>query len=146
MGPSGKSSWDDKCKMRYTEAVLCEVLRFCSMMPLEIFHVASVDAVAQHAGETQKYSILSDCWTAVDILPRRKLRFCLGEQLAPMEMFLFFPALLQRFHLHSPRELVPILKPRLDTTLQPQPCLIYAERCSKCMDVLWNKAIRSPHL
>lgn len=55
-------------------------------------------------------------------------RHCLGEQLARMEMFLFFTALLQRFHLHFPHELVPNLKPRLGMTLQPQPYLICAER------------------
>ncbi|XP_075858268.1 vitamin D 25-hydroxylase isoform X3 [Microcebus murinus] len=55
-------------------------------------------------------------------------RHCLGEQLARMEMFLFFTALLQRFHWHFPHELVPNLKPRLGMTLQPQPYLICAER------------------
>uniref|UniRef100_A0AC11B7C0 Cytochrome P450 family 2 subfamily R member 1 n=1 Tax=Ovis aries TaxID=9940 RepID=A0AC11B7C0_SHEEP len=55
-------------------------------------------------------------------------RHCLGEQLARMEMFLFFTTLLQRFHLHFPHELVPNLKPRLGMTLQPQPYLICAER------------------
>ncbi|XP_019508372.1 PREDICTED: vitamin D 25-hydroxylase isoform X2 [Hipposideros armiger] len=55
-------------------------------------------------------------------------RHCVGEQLARMEMFLFFTALLQRFHLHFPHELVPNLKPRLGMTLQPQPYLICVER------------------
>nr|XP_033784811.1 vitamin D 25-hydroxylase [Geotrypetes seraphini] len=55
-------------------------------------------------------------------------RQCLGEQLARMEMFLFFSALLQRFHLHFPHGVVPNLKPKLGMTLQPFPYPICAER------------------
>lgn len=71
-------------------------------------------------------------------------RHCLGEQLARLEMFLFFTALLQRFHVHFPHGLVPDLKPRLGMTLQPQPYLICAERRWKCMDILWENVIWLP--
>lgn len=47
MGPNGKPSWDHKCKMPYTEAVLHEVLRFCNIVPLGIFHATSGDAVVR---------------------------------------------------------------------------------------------------
>ncbi|XP_055404512.1 vitamin D 25-hydroxylase isoform X6 [Bubalus kerabau] len=157
IGPSGKPSWDDKCKMPYTEAVLHEVLRFCSIVPLGIFHATSEDAVVRGYSIpkgttviTNLYSVHFDekYWRDPEIFyPERFLdssghfakkealipfslgrRHCLGEQLARMEMFLFFTALLQRFHLHFPHELVPNLKPRLGMTLQPQPYLICAER------------------
>uniref|UniRef100_A0A8I3PP75 Vitamin D 25-hydroxylase n=1 Tax=Canis lupus familiaris TaxID=9615 RepID=A0A8I3PP75_CANLF len=157
MGPTGKPSWDDKCKMPYTEAVLHEVLRFCNIVPLGIFHATSEDAVVRGYSIpkgttviTNLYSVHFDekYWRNPEIFyPERFLdssgyfakkealvpfslgkRHCLGEQLARMEMFLFFTALLQRFHLHFPHGLVPDLKPRLGMTLQPQPYLICAER------------------
>ncbi|XP_014312144.1 vitamin D 25-hydroxylase [Myotis lucifugus] len=157
MGPNGKPSWDHKCKMPYTEAVLHEVLRFCNIVPLGIFHATSEDAVVRGYSIpkgttviTNLYSVHFDekYWRDPEIFyPERFLdsngyfskkealvpfslgrRHCLGEQLARMEMFLFFTALLQRFHLHFPHELVPDLKPRLGMTLQPQPFLICVER------------------
>uniref|UniRef100_A0A3Q1MPH7 Vitamin D 25-hydroxylase n=2 Tax=Bos TaxID=9903 RepID=A0A3Q1MPH7_BOVIN len=140
IGPSGKPSWDEKCKMPYTEAVLHEVLRFCNIVPLGIFHATSEDAVVRGYSIpkgttviTNLYSVHFDekYWRDPEIFyPERFLdssghfakkealipfslgrRHCLGEQLARMEMFLFFTALLQRFHLHFPHELVPNLKP-----------------------------------
>ncbi|XP_052570464.1 vitamin D 25-hydroxylase isoform X2 [Peromyscus californicus insignis] len=47
MGYSRKPSWEDKCKMPYTEAVLHEVLRFCNIVPLGIFHATSEDAIVR---------------------------------------------------------------------------------------------------
>ncbi|MBN3307807.1 CP2R1 hydroxylase, partial [Amia calva] len=55
-------------------------------------------------------------------------RHCLGEQLAKMEMFLFFTTLLQRFYLQFPQGSVPNLTPKLGMTLQPHPYLICALR------------------
>ncbi|XP_048644354.1 vitamin D 25-hydroxylase isoform X2 [Marmota marmota marmota] len=157
MGPDRKPSWDDKCKMPYTEAVLHEVLRFCNIVPLGIFHATSEDAVVRGYSIpkgttviTNLYSVHFDekYWKEPEVFnPERFLdssgyfikkealipfslgrRHCLGEHLARMEMFLFFTALLQRFHLHFPYEVVPDLKPRLGMTLQPQPYLICAKR------------------
>ncbi|XP_062052435.1 vitamin D 25-hydroxylase isoform X3 [Lepus europaeus] len=157
MGRDGKPSWDNKCRMPYTEAVLHEVLRFCNIVPLGIFHATSEDTVVRGYSIpkgttviTNLYSVHFDekYWRDPDVFyPERFLdssgyfakkealvpfslgrRHCLGEQLARMEMFLFFTALLQRFHLHFPHQLVPSLKPRLGMTLQPQPYLICAKR------------------
>ncbi|XP_054098112.1 vitamin D 25-hydroxylase isoform X3 [Callithrix jacchus] len=157
MGPNGKPSWEDKCKMPYTEAVLHEVLRFCNIVPLGILHATSEDTVVRGYSIpkgttviTNLYSVHFDekYWRDPEVFhPERFLdnsgyfakkealipfslgrRHCLGEQLARMEMFFFFTALLQRFHLHFPHELVPNLKPRLGMTLQPQPYLICAKR------------------
>ncbi|KAF7245636.1 Vitamin D 25-hydroxylase [Varanus komodoensis] len=45
IGPSKAPCLEDKCRMSYTEAVLHEVLRFCNIAPLGIFHATSKDTV-----------------------------------------------------------------------------------------------------
>ncbi|XP_069079796.1 vitamin D 25-hydroxylase isoform X1 [Pleurodeles waltl] len=157
VGPNGTPSLEAKPRMPYTEAVLHEILRFCNIVPLGIFHATSKDTVVRGylipegtTVITNLYSVHFDekYWTNPAVFyPERFLdasgqfvkkeafvpfslgrRHCLGEQLARMEMFLFFTALLQRFHLHFPHGLVPNLKPKLGMTLQPYPYPICAQR------------------
>ncbi|XP_071618446.1 vitamin D 25-hydroxylase isoform X1 [Heliangelus exortis] len=157
IGPNKMPALEEKCKMPYTEAVLHEVLRFCNIVPLGIFHATSKDTVVRGYSIpegttviTNLYSVHFDekYWSNPEVFfPERFLdsngqfvkkdafipfslgrRHCLGEQLARMEMFLFFTSLLQRFHLSYPHGVIPDLKPRLGMTLQPQPYLICAER------------------
>uniref|UniRef100_A0A4X2KDN3 Cytochrome P450 family 2 subfamily R member 1 n=1 Tax=Vombatus ursinus TaxID=29139 RepID=A0A4X2KDN3_VOMUR len=157
VGPNRTPSLEDKSQMPFTEAVLHEVLRFCNVVPLGIFHATSQDTVVRGYSIprgttviTNLYSVHFDkkYWKDPEVFyPERFLdshgqfvkkealipfslgrRHCLGEQLARMEMFLFFTSLLQRFHLHFPPEVVPNLKPKLGMTLQPLPYLLCAER------------------
>ncbi|XP_009287170.1 PREDICTED: vitamin D 25-hydroxylase [Aptenodytes forsteri] len=157
IGPNKMPALEEKCKMPYTEAVLHEVLRFCNIAPLGIFHATAKDTVVRGYSIpegttviTNLYSVHFDekYWSNPEVFfPERFLdssgqfvkkdafipfslgrRHCLGEQLARMEMFLFFTSLLQRFHLCFPHGVIPDLKPRLGMTLQPQPYLICAER------------------
>ncbi|XP_064369137.1 vitamin D 25-hydroxylase isoform X5 [Dromaius novaehollandiae] len=142
VGPNKMPTLEEKCKMPYTEAVLHEVLRFCNIVPLGIFHATSKDTVVRGYSIpegttviTNLYSVHFDekYWSNPEVFfPERFLdssgqfvkkdalvpfslgrRHCLGEQLARMEMFLFFTSLLQRFHLRFPHGLIPDLKPRL---------------------------------
>ncbi|XP_029354340.1 vitamin D 25-hydroxylase [Echeneis naucrates] len=148
---------EDKQKMPFVEAVLHEVLRFCNIVPLGIFRATSQDAKVNGytlpKGTmviTNLYSVHFDekYWNDPGVfLPQRFLdnngnfvrreaflpfsmgkRQCLGEQLARMEMFLFFTTLLQRFHLHFPQGTVPTVTPKLGMTLQPKPYAICAVR------------------
>lgn len=148
---------EDKHKMPYVEAVLHEVLRFCNIVPLGIFRATSQDASVNGykipKGTmviTNLYSVHFDekYWQEPGVFaPQRFLdnngnfvrreaflpfslgkRQCLGEQLARMEMFLFFTMLLQRFHLQFPPGTVPSVTPKLGMTLQPKPYSICAIR------------------
>ncbi|KAI5101636.1 vitamin D 25-hydroxylase [Silurus meridionalis] len=148
---------EDKQKMPYVDAVLHEILRFCNIVPLGIFRATSQDAVVRGytipKGTmviTNLYSVHFDekYWSNPAMFcPERFLdkngnfikqeaflpfsvgrRQCLGEQLARMEMFLFFTTLLQRFRLQFPKGYIPSITPKLGMTLQPQPYTICAIR------------------
>ncbi|KAM8877876.1 vitamin D 25-hydroxylase [Synchiropus picturatus] len=156
--PNGRApTLEDKQRMPYVEAVLHEVLRFCNIVPLGIFRATSQDAHVNGfkipKGTmviTNLYSVHFDekYWIDPGVFsPQRFLdscgnfvrreaflpfsmgrRQCLGEQLARMEMFLFFTTLLQRFHLQFPPGSVPTVAPKLGMTLQPKPYSICAIR------------------
>ncbi|XP_067850005.1 vitamin D 25-hydroxylase isoform X2 [Heptranchias perlo] len=157
VGKNQIPSLENKPHMPYTEAVLQEVLRFCNIAPLGIFHATAKNTIVRGYSIpkgttviTNLYSVHFDekYWSTPDIFcPERFLdnngrfvkkeafvpfslgrRHCLGEQLARMELFLFFTMLLQRFHLHFPPGTIPNLKPKLGMTLQPHPYLISVER------------------
>ncbi|XP_066556991.1 vitamin D 25-hydroxylase [Amia ocellicauda] len=157
VGNNKPPSLEDKPRMPYTEAVLHEVLRLCNIAPLGIFRATSEDAVVRGYSIprgttviTNLYSVHFDekYWSSPEqFSPERFLdchghfmkreafvpfslgrRHCLGEQLAKMEMFLFFTTLLQRFYLQFPQGSVPNLTPKLGMTLQPHPYLICALR------------------
>ncbi|XP_029111791.1 vitamin D 25-hydroxylase [Scleropages formosus] len=148
---------EDRPHMPYTEAVLHEVLRFCNVAPLGVFHATCEDALVRGYSVprgttviTNLYSVHFDekYWVNPEVFsPERFLdghgrfvrreaflpfslgkRHCLGEQLARMEMFLFFTTILQMFHLRFPQGFVPSPTPKLGMTLQPLPYHICAAR------------------
>ncbi|XP_051885538.1 vitamin D 25-hydroxylase isoform X2 [Pristis pectinata] len=157
VGKNQIPSLENKSQMPYTEAVLHEVLRYCNIAPLGIFRATTKNTVVRGYSIpkgttviTNLYSVHFDekYWnTPYLFCPERFLdkngqfvkkeafvpfsvgrRHCLGEQIARMELFLFFTMLLQRFHIHFPPGTIPNLKPKLGMTLQPHPYLISAER------------------
>lgn len=54
---------EDKCKMPYTEAVLHEILRFCSVAPLGIFHATSKDTVVRGYSIPQGTTVITNLYS-----------------------------------------------------------------------------------
>ncbi|XP_076054283.1 methyl farnesoate epoxidase-like [Oratosquilla oratoria] len=127
-------SMEDKKKLPYTEAVLTEVQRYGTIVPLAIPHIATTNLNA--AGyyfpkgtviSSNLYSIHNDVdyWKDPDVFrPERFLnhdqtayvhnervcqfgigkRICMGESLARMEVFLFFTAMMQKLKFSLPED------------------------------------------
>ncbi|XP_072041959.1 cytochrome P450 2U1-like [Amphiura filiformis] len=123
----------DKEHMPYTEATLMEVQRIVSIVPVGVPHCAAEDTTLHGYNIPKNGIIISNIWAihhdplvwdAPDIFrPERFLdgdglgsqpdeyipfsagrRVCLGENLAKMELFLFFSHLLHRFTFKKPQD------------------------------------------
>nr|XP_054760861.1 vitamin D 25-hydroxylase-like [Lytechinus pictus] len=151
VGSSATPRYEDRKLMPYTEATLMEVLRYRPIAPGGVPHRATSDLKVKGydilAGDNLMMNILyihhiPEIWGDPEVFrPERFLsedgkavvkhdaympfgagrRVCLGEQLAKMEMFLFFTNVLQRFRITLP----PGVKPNYDyghrvTTLLPK--------------------------
>ncbi|XP_076054288.1 methyl farnesoate epoxidase-like [Oratosquilla oratoria] len=125
---------EDKKNLPYTEAVLSEVQRYGTIVPLALPHVAtsSINAAGYYFPKgsvitSNLYSIHNDVdyWKDPDVFrPERFLnhdqtayvhnerisqfgigkRICMGESLARMEVFLFFTAMLQKLKFSLPED------------------------------------------
>ncbi|CAG7724125.1 unnamed protein product [Allacma fusca] len=139
----------DRPFMKYTEAVLNEVMRFSSMFPLSLFHSATED-VEFHGYHIPKDTIIMPnlycahfgerVWgDPQNFRPERFLdvngnikkfdsfipfstgkRVCLGESLARDELFLFSTHLFQKFNV-MPNNTLPNLEPSVGVVLIPRP-------------------------
>ncbi|XP_062338350.1 cytochrome P450 2J2-like [Osmerus eperlanus] len=150
IGLSRPPCMTDKINMPYTEAVIHETLRVANLIPLNISRMASKDTTVGGyfipqgtVLNTNLSSVLNDKteWEKPDMFyPQHFLnehghffkrqaffpfsagkRMCLGEQLAHMELFLFFTSLLQRFTISPAPGEQPILEPQGSAILSPKP-------------------------
>ncbi|XP_054856200.1 cytochrome P450 2J2-like isoform X2 [Eublepharis macularius] len=150
--------YEDRDKLPYTNAVIHEIQRFANVVPLGIPHAPVKDMqlfgynipkdtmivtslISVHYDESQwKYPrefnpsnflnekgefVKPEAFLAFSAGPR----VCLGENLARMELFLFFTHILRRFQVVWPDETkVPDLTPNFGVTLSPS-CFKVALKC-----------------
>uniref|UniRef100_A0AAX7UNL9 Uncharacterized protein n=1 Tax=Astatotilapia calliptera TaxID=8154 RepID=A0AAX7UNL9_ASTCA len=150
IGSSRQPSMSDREKMPYTDAVVHEIQRMANIIPLNLAHMTSKDTTLDNYAIpkgtiiiTLLHSVLCDesMWeTPHTFNPQHFLdqdgkfrkreafmpfaagkRVCLGEQLARMELFLFFTSLLQRFSFTAPAGEQPSLEFKLGVARAPKP-------------------------
>ncbi|KAM9763027.1 cytochrome P450 2J2-like isoform 2-T2 [Menidia menidia] len=150
VGSSRLPSMSDKENMPYTDAVIHEIQRMGNIIPLNVTRMANKDTILNNYTVPKGTmilpvlnSVLKDetVWeTPHTFNPRHFLdqdgkfrkreaflpfsagkRVCLGEQLARMELFLFFTSLLQRFSFVVPDGEQPSLEFIMGITRCPKP-------------------------
>ncbi|XP_017262595.1 cytochrome P450 2J2 isoform X2 [Kryptolebias marmoratus] len=150
IGPSRQPSISDREDMLYTDAVIHEIQRMGNILPFNVAHMANKDTNLDKYSIPKGtivlpmlHSVLHDesIWeTPHSFNPQHFLepdgkfrrreafipfsvgkRVCLGEQLARMELFLFFTSLLQRFKFSSPAGEQPSLDFKLGASHCPKP-------------------------
>ncbi|KAJ6662585.1 hypothetical protein lerEdw1_011722 [Lerista edwardsae] len=156
IGQSQLPTMKDRENMPYTNAVVHEIQRKSSIVPLNVPRMTTKDTelAGFHVPKgttliTNLTSVLfdKDEWETPDVFnPSHFLengqfrkreafmpfsagkRVCLGEQLAKMELFLFFTALLQKFTFQAPTGVTLGLESRVSVTLAPHSYRICAHR------------------
>uniref|UniRef100_A0A3Q3MHE4 Cytochrome P450 2J2-like n=1 Tax=Mastacembelus armatus TaxID=205130 RepID=A0A3Q3MHE4_9TELE len=150
VGSSRQPSLTDRENMPYTDAVIHEIQRMGNIIPLNLMRLTNKDTMLDKYTIPKGTmilptlnSVLNDesMWeTPHSFNPQHFLdqegkfrrreaflpfsagkRVCLGEQLARMELFLFFTSLLQRFSFSAPAGEQPSLEFKLGATRCPKP-------------------------
>ncbi|XP_005795629.1 cytochrome P450 2J2-like [Xiphophorus maculatus] len=150
IGPSRQPAVTDRENMPYTDAVIHEIQRKGNIVPLNVARMTTKDTTLDKYSIPKGtlvmatlHSVLHDesMWeTPHSFNPQHFLdqdgkfrkrdafmpfsagkRVCLGEQLARMELFLFFTSLLQRFKFSPPPGEKPSLEYKLGATHYPKP-------------------------
>ncbi|XP_029110494.1 cytochrome P450 2J2-like [Scleropages formosus] len=150
LGSSRLATMADRANMPYTDAVIHEIQRMGNIVPLNLVRLTTKDTTLRGYTIPKGtmvmatlHSVLFDEteWeTPFTFNPGHFLdaegkfrrrdaflpfsagkRVCLGEQLARMELFLFFTSLLQRFTFSPPPGVEPTLESKVGVTHSPKP-------------------------
>ncbi|KAI8489166.1 hypothetical protein Bbelb_331510 [Branchiostoma belcheri] len=113
----GVPRWSERGRLPYTEATIMEIQRIRAIVPLNVFHGTSADTTLlwstmmdpEVTPEPETFrperfldeegKVVKPEWFLPFSAGRRR---CLGEQLAKMELFLFYTSLLQQFTFKLP--------------------------------------------
>ncbi|XP_078677201.1 cytochrome P450 2U1-like [Branchiostoma floridae x Branchiostoma belcheri] len=156
IGPDRDPSMAHRAQMPYTEATLTELSRLSTITPLSLAHTTSNDVAFRGYNILKGTIVWPNLWVvhhdprlwpdphkfdparfldaAGKFVKREEVipfsigrRVCLGEQLARMELFLFFTSLLQRFSFKLPEgAAVPSEEGVFGTTHSPLPFKLVA--------------------
>ncbi|MBN3320221.1 CP2J2 protein, partial [Atractosteus spatula] len=146
IGQGWQHSMADRANMPYTDAVIHEVQRMGNIVPLNLPRMATKDKLCSSKGYTDllKFNDKNE-WETHNFNPEHFLeengtfvrrdafmplsagkRVCLGEQLARMELFLFFTSFLQSFTISPPPGVEPSLEFKMGSALYPKELKICA--------------------
>ncbi|KAG8197710.1 hypothetical protein JTE90_001634 [Oedothorax gibbosus] len=144
-------NWEDHTSMPYTEAVLMEVQRWKTVVPINLLRYTTEDTEVGGYDVPAGYTTIAnihavhndpDYWDEPEIFkPERFLsadgkevvknecwipfsmgkRACPGETLANVEVFLYATSLLQKFHIKFPEGKRHSFKGRVGATFEPLP-------------------------
>ncbi|KAM9385824.1 cytochrome P450 2J6-like [Pholidichthys leucotaenia] len=155
IGQSRPPSMEDRAKLPYTDAVIHEVQRMGNIVPLSLPHVTNREVQLGGYTIPKGVEIIPNLtsvlfdkneWeTPRTFNPKHFLseegkfvkraafipfsagkRLCLGENLARMELFLFFTSFMQHFTFSMPAGVKPVLDYDFGITLAPKPYEICA--------------------
>ncbi|XP_019646726.1 PREDICTED: cytochrome P450 2C15-like [Branchiostoma belcheri] len=156
LGQGQTPSMSHRDQLPYTQAVLTEVARFATIVPLNVPHTTTEDTTLNGYHIPKQTMVIPSIWSVHHdeklfpqhdkFDPSRFLdekgqykkddhvmpfsagpRICLGEQLARMELFLFFTSLMQHFTFKIPKGApTPSLVGRIAATHAPEPFDIVA--------------------
>ncbi|XP_053105462.1 cytochrome P450 2J2-like isoform X2 [Hemicordylus capensis] len=154
IGQSRQPSMDDRDSMPYTNAVVHEIQRMGNLLPLSAPRMTTKDTTLAGfrvpkgtvlSGSLSSVLLAKEEWKTPDVFnPGNFLengqfrkreaflpfsagkRVCLGEQLARMELFLFFTALFQKFTFQAPKDVTLSIDAMMGMVSFPQPYNICA--------------------
>uniref|UniRef100_H2V8A7 Cytochrome P450 2J6-like n=1 Tax=Takifugu rubripes TaxID=31033 RepID=H2V8A7_TAKRU len=150
VGQSRPLTMDDRVNLPYTDAVLHEIQRFGNIVPLSLPHVTNKAIQLEGYNIPKGIMIIPNLTSALfdknewetpcTFNPGHFLdnegkfrkraafipfsagkRLCLGENLARMELFLFFTSFMQHFTFSMPAGVKPDMSFRFGVTLAPKP-------------------------